>query len=138
MQFPYLGPFTTMVTRALEGRLVPTGDEYLSVFHEDAVFEFPFVPSGAVRLEGKAKMAAYLTSIKGGTDFKEFTLDACYPMTDDVVVMEYHCRARDVKSGLPYPQQYVAVMKLRGDRLSLLREHFNPLLNMELTAKTPA
>lgn len=138
MDFPSLIPFTRMVTRALADRLVPTGSEYLDMFHDDAVFDFPFSPGGPVRVEGKAKMAEFLSSIEGGTDFREFSLDASYPMTGDIVVMEYHCRGRDAKSGLPYPQRYVAVLQLRDGRLSLLREYLNPLLNMAITAATKA
>ena len=121
-----------MVTRALAGRLVPSGGEYLDMFHDDAMLQFPYLPGGPVRIEGKAAMAPYLGSAQGGTDFHEFVLDSCRPCEGGVVVMEYHCHATDTKSGRPYPQRYIGVLRLRDERLSLLREYLNPLLNMAL------
>ena len=137
MQFPSLVPFTMMVTRALAGRLAPSGDEYLDMFHDEAVFEFPYLPGGPVHVKGKREMARYLDSIEGGTDFHEFVLDTCHLQPNGVVVMEYHCHARQVQSGKPYSQRYIGVLKLDGERLSLIREFLNPLLNMEL-ANRPA
>ena len=125
-----------MVTRALAGRLRPAGDEHLGMFHEDAVFEFPYLPGGPVHVEGKAEM--YLGSVQGGTDFQEFVLDACRSMDGDVIVMEYRCHARDVRSGQPYPQRYIGVLRLKDGRLSMLREYLNPLLNLSLADATTA
>ena len=111
---------------ALGERLAPGAAAYLDLFHEDAVFEFPSAPGG-VRLEGKARMAAYLHTIEGGIVFDSFTLKAVYPMTDgETVVLEYDSAGRDLPSGNPHLQSYVAVVRLAGGRLGSIREYVIP------------
>ena len=56
-RFPMVQPVAAMTVTALGDRLGPGAYEYLDMFHEDAVFEFPFGPGGAVRIEGKPAMA---------------------------------------------------------------------------------
>jgi len=41
MRFPMVQPVTDMTRAALGPRLAPGADEYLDMFHDDAVFEFP-------------------------------------------------------------------------------------------------
>lgn len=135
MQFPFLKPFTTMVTRTLADRLVPAGVEYLDMFHDDATFEFPYLSDGPVSCQGKPAMAAFLETIRDKTDFEEFVLDSCRRMEHDAVILEYHCYARDRASGKPYPQRYIAVLRLKGELLSLLREYNNPLVNLSFTGR---
>lgn len=127
MRFPMVQPVTEMTRNALGQRLAPGASEYLDMFHEDAVFEFPFGPGGAVRIEGKPAMADYLASIEGSTVFERFDLDAAYPVHDGGMVLEYHCRARAGKDGASFDQNYVAVIEASGGRIRLYREYLNPL-----------
>ena len=126
-----------MLQGALAGTLAPGAQSYLDLFHEDAVFEFPFSPGGAVLVEGKEKMTAFLQSIEGNTVFDEFTLKANYSMDDgQTTVLEYEARGRDLKSGNPYVQSYIGVVQLREGRLTLLREYLNPLAVLKASGKT--
>lgn len=137
MDFPFLDPVTAMITGALGDRLRPGGEGYLDMFHEDATFDFPFMPGGPVSRKGKQSMGEYLAPMQGGMVFEVFTLVAMHAMDDGVVVMECACRAHD-PSGRPYPQGYVAVMRAVDGRLSFFREYFNPLLNLALSGQTAA
>lgn len=85
-------PVTVMTKAALGVRLALGADEYLDMFHDDAVFEFPFGIGGPVHVEGKPAMAAYLAKIEGATIFNRFDLKAAYPIRDDGMVLEYHCQ----------------------------------------------
>ena len=48
MRFPMVQPVTEMTRATLGARLAPGADEYLDMFHNDAVFEFPFGISGLI------------------------------------------------------------------------------------------
>ncbi len=110
MRFPMVQPVTEMTRAALGARLAPGADEYLAMFHDDAVFEFPFGISGPVHIEGKPAMAAHLARIEGATIFDRFDLKAACPIQDDGMVLEYHCQARIDGSGARFEQDYIAVM----------------------------
>ncbi len=127
MRFPMVQPVTDMTRVALGDRLAPGAAEYLDMFADDAVFEFPFGAGDAVRVEGKPAMAEYLASIEGSTIFERFDLTAAYPIRDDGMVLEYQCQARAGASGAPFGQNYVAVVETKDGRIRLYREYLDPL-----------
>lgn len=127
MRFPMVQPVTEMTRTALGDRLAPGAAEYLDMFHDDAVFEFPFGSLGPVRVEGKSAMAEYLGSIEGSTVFERFDLTASYPIRDGGMILEYRCRARAGASNIPFAQDYVAVVETAGGRIRLYREYLDPL-----------
>ena len=127
MRFPMVQPVTEMTRAALGARLAPGADEYLDMFHDDAVFEFPFSPGGPVRIEGKPAMADYLDKIEGSTIFDRFDLKARYPIRDDGMVLEYRSAARVGKTGAPFQQDYVAVVRTSAGRSGFYREYLDPL-----------
>lgn len=131
--FPFLDRTTRMLTAALEPHLHPGAEHYLDLFADDAVFEFPFAPGGAVRKVGRDEMAAYLRTLEGGTVFDELALTGSYLGDGDdddaavVVVLEYDGRGHDQTSGALYVQRYISVVHLAGGRITAFREYFNPL-----------
>lgn len=127
MRFPMVQPVTEMTRAALGNRLAPGAVEYLDMFHDDAVFEFPFATGGPVRKEGKPAMAEYLASIEGSTVFDRFDLKASYPIRDGGMVLEYHAHARAGAAKTPFEQDYVAVVETAGGRIRLYREFLDPL-----------
>ena len=138
MRFPMVQPVTDMTRAALGSRLAPGVSEYLDMFHEDAVFEFPFGPGGAVRIDGKPAMAAYLGKIEGSTVFDRFDLDAVYPIRDDGMILEYRCVARAGETGASFEQNYVCVASTSAGRIGLYREYLNPLNIPGVAEKAPA
>ena len=62
-----------------------------------------------------------------GTVFERFDLTAAYPVRGNGMVLEYRCQARAGKAGLPFRQDYVAVIATAGGRIRLYREYLNPL-----------
>lgn len=124
--FPFLNPVTRMLELALGERLAPSVADYLDLFHDDAVFEFPSAPGG-VKLRGKAQMATYLHTLEGGVVFDRFTLKTMYPVTDgETVVLEYGSAGHDPASGRLQQHRYVGVVRLVRGRLSLIREYVIP------------
>ena len=113
----------------LAGDLVPGADTFIAMFAEDGVLECPFAPAGGMhRVAGKANIAAYMASIKDVLGSDGMTLLATYRAPDsDTTILEYEGTARDLRSGVTYPQKYIAVAKVRGGYLTLFREYWNPL-----------
>lgn len=127
MRFPMVQPVTEMTRAALGDRLAQGVAEYLDMFHDDAVFEFPFAPGGPVLIAGKPAMAEYLGRIEGSMVFEPFALKASYPIRDGGMVLEYRCRARAGASNIPFDQNYVTVIETASGRIRLYREYLDPL-----------
>lgn len=127
MRFPMVQPVTEMTRAALGDRLAPGADEYLDMFHDDAVFEFPSGPGGPVVVRGKTAMADYLAEIEGSTVFDRFDLKAAHPMQDEGMVLEYRSQARAGRSQTPFMQDYVCVVRTSDGRIERYSEHLNPL-----------
>lgn len=127
MRFPMVQPVTEMTRAALGKRLAPGADEYLDMFHEHAVFEFPYGVSGPIHIEGKAAMADYLVKIEGSTIFDRFDLKASYPIRGDGMTLEYHCKARVGTTDTSFEQDYVAVVRTSAGRIESYREYLDPL-----------
>ena len=119
--------FSDVLRGALGDRLVADpGMEDL--FTEDVVFEFPYAPEGLPRrLEGLAALADHLARLGPMLELSEFTLHDVHP-ADETVVFEFSCRGKGVATGLPYHQDYVSVVTLRGDRIARYRDYWNPLV----------
>ena len=126
MLFPMLQPVTVMTVAALGPRLAPGVDGYLDMFHDDAVFEFPYAAAEPRCVAGKAAMAAYLATIEGTIVFERFDLDVCHPIEGGGMVLEYRSQARIAASGLRFRQGYVAVIETIGGRIRRYREYYNP------------
>lgn len=127
MRFPMVQPITDMTRAALGDRLAPDAPEYLDMFHDDAVFEFPFGPGGPVRLEGKLAMAEYLGRIEGSTVFDPFELTTSYPIRGGGMVLEYRCRAYAGESKIAFDQDYVTVVETADGRIRRYCEYLDPL-----------
>ena len=127
MRFAMVQPVTEMTRAALSARLAPGASEYLNMFHDEAVFEFPFGAHGPVHIKGKAAMADYLASIEGSTVFEPFKLASAHPIRENGMILEYKCRARVGEAGPAFEQQYVAVVETDGGRIRLYREYLDPL-----------
>ncbi len=127
MRFPMVQPVTEMTRAALGDRLAPGAVEYLDMFHEDAVFEFPFGADGPVQIESRSAMANYLASIEGSATFEPFELMKAYAVCDRTVVLEYRCRVHAQPSGTAFDQQYIAIIETTDGRIQLYREYLDPL-----------
>ena len=126
MRFSMLQPVTEMTVAALGPRLAPGVDGYLDMFHDDAVFEFPYAAAQPRRVEGKAAMASYLATIEGTIVFERFDLDVCHAIEGGGIVLEYRSKARMAASEVRFEQEYLAVIETSGGRIHRYREYYNP------------
>lgn len=127
MRFSMVQPVTDMTVAALGPRLAAGVCNYLDMFHDNAVFEFPFSVGGAVQINGKQAMAQYLDKIEGATIFDRFDLRATYPLQHGGMVLEYHASARAGTAQTPFDQDYVTVVGIDAGRIRHYREYYDPL-----------
>ena len=127
MRFPMVQPVTEMTRAALGARLAHGAIEYLELFDDHAVFEFPFNLIGQVRIEGTRATADNLDKIEGSTIFDRFDLMAGHSIAGDGMVLEYFADARVRETGLAFRQNYAAVVRTSGDRVNFYREYLNRL-----------
>lgn len=120
-------PFTDILRAALGSRLAPGAARFVDMFAEDGVFEFPYAPPGGVRrLQGREAIAEYVGKLTIHLD--HVSEPTVRPVAGgDAVVLEFECRGRNATNGAVYEQRYVSVIEMRGGRIALYRDYWNPL-----------
>jgi len=119
--------FGDLLNGALGSSLVSTED-FLDLFAEDVVFEFPYAPPGfPQRLDGRAMLAAHLARFGPLLDFGQLDLKSIYP-SGDTVVFEFSCEGRGRNTGVAYNQSYISVVTLQDGRIARYQDYWNPLV----------
>jgi ketosteroid isomerase-like protein len=125
----------------LRGALGPAlvaADDFLDVFAEDVVFEFPYAPEGLPkRLDGRDRLAAHLVRLGPLLQFDTFHLEGSY-VCGDTVVLEFTCEGRGVETGVAYDQAYISVVTLRDGRIARYKDYWNPLVALAALGGTGA
>ncbi|WP_223637685.1 nuclear transport factor 2 family protein [Corallococcus sp. EGB] len=105
-------------------------EQWLALFDEHAVVEFPYAPSlgGPSRLEGIDAIRAYFVPITKHFQGLTCTRLQRYTTTDpEVGWMEVHGAATLQPGNIPYEQDYVMRVQVRDGRIVHYREYWNPL-----------
>jgi len=112
-------------------------DEWIDLWADDGVLEFPFAPAGRrSRYVGKADILAYMKAVAArmAGRIKSEGLDDFHmrPMLDpSTVCLEMGVKGRILETGAPYLQKYISIIETRGGKLSLYREYWNPIVSMD-------
>jgi uncharacterized protein len=108
-------------------------DEWLDLWAEDGVLDFPYAPEGRKRsYAGKTEILSYLKTVAGKMKIEEFRDFRLYPMLDPTMaVIEYGVDGLSNKSGKPFYQRYIAFLVTRAGKLSQYREYWNPLVSID-------
>ena len=113
-----------------EGRL----DEWISLWHDEAILEFPYAPAGrAGSYHGKEAILAYMTAASGRIATDGIDELRVHETADPrVLIVELASRGHLVGSGARRP---ALRLPLRAARRSLwrYREYWNPLVSMDGT-----
>jgi ketosteroid isomerase-like protein len=108
-------------------------DEWIALWHDDAILEFPYVPAGRTSsYRGKEAILAYMKAASGriATDAVD-ELRVHEAADPHMLVVELATRGHLVGSGAPYDQRYVCVFELREGLLWRYREYWNPLVSID-------
>lgn len=112
-------------------------DDWIDLWADDGVLEFPFAPSGRRgRYAGKPDILAYMKSVAVRMASRIKTEGVDYfqirPMLDPTMsCVEMGVKGRILESGAPYLQKYISIIETKAGKLSLYREYWNPLVSMD-------
>ena len=108
-------------------------EEWIELWTDDAVCEFPFAAEGQPRrLEGKPAILEYMSAFPARISIERVDEMTSHPGLDpSVLITELRVTGTAVETGKPYPQQYVIVARARDGRLAHYREYWNPLVSAE-------
>ena len=104
--------------------------EWIELWADDGVCEFPFASLGRPRLlQGKEQILAYMTAYPSRIFIEGVDKLRVHPaLNPNVVVVEMTIKGRAVETDKPYNQQYVIVAETRDGKLTHYREYWNPLV----------
>jgi ketosteroid isomerase-like protein len=96
---------------------------------EDVEFDLAYAPEFlTMPVRGRAAMLELMNMLMGGV-FRKFTVEilATYQGADpEVIVVEYRSDAIVDRTGGPYRNRYVAIMRIRDGEVAFWREYHNP------------
>lgn len=108
-------------------------DEWIELWADDGVLEFPFAPAGRRRAyQGKAGILAYMKHATGRIAADSVEHMQVFPMQDpDIGVVELTIKGRALASGAPYNQSFVIFFETQDGKLRRHREYWNPLVTID-------
>ena len=112
-------------------------EEWIELWAEDGVLEFPFAPAGRrSRYVGRAEILGYMkaTAARMEARIKSEGLDyfELRPMqAPSSFCLEMAVKGRVLQTDAPYLQKYISIIETSSGRISLYREYWNPLVSID-------
>jgi ketosteroid isomerase-like protein len=112
-------------------------DEWIDLWAEDGVLEFPFAPPGRrSRYVGKADILAYMKPVAarmaGQVKVEGLEYFHVHPLHNPAMIcVEMGVKGRIVETGALYNQKYVSLIETKGGKVALYREYWNPIVSMD-------
>ena len=112
-------------------------DEWIDLWADDGVLEFPFAPPGRrSRYVGKPDILAYMKAVavrmEGRIKSEGLEYFRVHPMLDPArACVEMGVKGRILESGAPYHQKYISIVETKDGKVSLYTEYWNPIVSMD-------
>jgi hypothetical protein len=108
-------------------------DEWIELWAEDGVLEFPYAPAGRRRAyRGKADILAYMKHATGRVAADSVEQMRISPMQDPgMAVVELSFKGRALANDAPYNQSLVLFFEVQDGKLRRYREYWNPLATID-------
>jgi len=108
-------------------------DEWIELWSDDGVLEFPYAPAGRRRAyQGKADILAYMKHATGRIVADSVEQMRVFPMLDpDIAVAELTIKGRAVATDAPYNQSFVIFFEVQDGKVRRHREYWNPLITID-------
>jgi hypothetical protein len=108
-------------------------DEWVELWAEDGVLEFPFAPAGRRRAyQGKADILAYMKHATGRIAADSVEQMRISPMLDPgLAVVELSIKGHALANDAPYNQSFVIFFEVQDGKLRHHREYWNPLVTID-------
>ncbi|MFC4562307.1 nuclear transport factor 2 family protein [Nocardiopsis mangrovi] len=103
--------------------------EWVDLFTEDGVLEFPYGPEGyPSKVSGKAGLRAYMD--KFPDNFRVDFIDLRFHDTVEpsLVIAEFRSQGIALATGRPYEQTYISVVETKNGKISRYVDFWNPLV----------
>ena len=100
-----------------------------AVYHDDVVVDFPYAPQHHTqRLEGKAAVVRFCSRVGDFFEGIGGSVDRVFETGDpNVAIVETTGWSTSKETGLPYRQNYIAVVTARDGKISHINEYYNPI-----------
>lgn len=107
--------------------------QWMELWTEDAVFEYPFAPAGyPPALRGKDALFAHFRNFPQTITFTEFIEVEMHQTLDpNTLIVEFAGRGRMAASGKAYEQRYISVVRMRDGKIAHYKDYWNPLVVLE-------
>lgn len=124
-----INSLTRMLRSELGEHLIPVED-FVDMFTENGVMEFPYSPEGRIqKLEGHDAMKDYFEHVRDLIAISDMMNPQTYISQDGKnAIVEFECQGEVVATGRPYNQKYVSVISLSEGKISRYRDYWNPLV----------
>lgn len=108
-------------------------DNWIELWADDGVCEFPFAPKGHVqKLVGKSDILDYMSGYPGEIEIENVLEMRVHAMAEpNVISAELSVSGRVASTGRPYNQSYVVFIETEGGKIAKYREYWNPLVTIE-------
>lgn len=122
-----------MLTTALGARVDPSVQSFIDLMSDDFVMEFPYArPGMPTRVEGKAAVLAHLVKVGAGVTVDSASNLVVHETADpEVVILEFDGHGRALKTGEPYEQRYISVIRARGGKMIHFKDYWNPIQGLK-------
>ncbi len=118
---------------ALGNRIDSALESFVDMMADDFVMEFPFArPGMQTRIEGKNAVLTYLMTVGQGVSVDSVSHVVAHDTADpDVVIVEFDGHGRAIKTGEPYEQRYISVIRTRDGRIVHYKDYWNPIQGLK-------
>jgi ketosteroid isomerase-like protein len=107
-------------------------DEWIELWADDGICEFPYAPEGRRLLEGRKAIYTYMTSYPEVMAIDSVAEMRVHPMLDpEIAVVELAINGRALATGRAYNQRYVIFIEAKGGKIWRYREYWNSLISIE-------
>ena len=124
---------TSVMRDALGDRIDPAAVTFIDMMAEDFVMEFPFArPGMQTRIEGRTAVLTYLVSVGQGISVDSISHVVVHDTADpEVVIVEFEGHGHSLKTGEPYDQRYISVIRTRGGKIVHYKDYWNPIQGLK-------
>jgi ketosteroid isomerase-like protein len=122
-----------MLTSALGDRVDPGATNFIEMMSDDFVMEFPYArPGMPTRVEGRAAVLAHLIKVGGDVSVDSASNLVVHETKDpEVVILEFDGHGKSVRTGEPYEQRYISVIRARGGKIIHFKDYWNPIQGLK-------
>jgi ketosteroid isomerase-like protein len=122
-----------MLKSALGDRVDPAAQNFIEMMSDDFVMEFPYArPGMPTRVEGRAAVLTHLIKVGQGVSVDSASNLVVHETADpEVVILEFDGHGVSAKTGEPYEQRYISVIRARGGKMVHFKDYWNPIQGLK-------